>query len=76
MMTGLDARLLQNALARTWVEDPESVYFGKRMKNGWKDSGLPWASSFDPEKILIGEGESKNTAPERRSEEGTKGHES
>jgi rhodanese-related sulfurtransferase len=56
------------------VKDPESVNFGKRMKNGWKNSGLPWAYSFDPEKILIGEGGSKNTAPERRSEEGTKGH--
>ena len=24
------------------VDDPESTYFGKRMKNGWKNSGLPW----------------------------------
>jgi rhodanese-related sulfurtransferase len=24
------------------VNDPESVYHGKRMKNGWKNSGLPW----------------------------------
>jgi rhodanese-related sulfurtransferase len=24
------------------VNDPESAYHGKRMKNGWKNSGLPW----------------------------------
>ena len=45
------------------VKDPESVFFGKRMKNGWKNWGLPWAYSIDPEKILIEEGTSKQTAP-------------
>lgn len=24
------------------VSDPDSVYKGKRMKNGWKNSGAPW----------------------------------
>jgi rhodanese-related sulfurtransferase len=24
------------------VDDPESVFHGKRMKNGWKNAGLPW----------------------------------
>jgi len=24
------------------VEDPDSVYLGQRLKNGWKNSGLPW----------------------------------
>jgi hypothetical protein len=36
------------------VTDPESVFFGKRMKNGWKNSA-PWVYDFDPEKIIIEE---------------------
>lgn len=31
------------------VNDLESVYHGKRMKNGWKNSGLPWTYDLDPE---------------------------
>lgn len=30
------------------VKDPESVFHGQRMKNGWKNSGLPWTYSLDP----------------------------
>jgi len=36
------------------VKDPESVFNGKRMKNGWKNSA-PWVYDFDPEKIIIEE---------------------
>lgn len=36
------------------VTDPESVFCGKRMKNGWKNSA-PWVYDFDPEKIIIKE---------------------
>jgi len=36
------------------VTDPESVFFGKRMKNGWKNSA-PWVYDFDPERIIIEE---------------------
>jgi len=43
------------------VEDPGSVFHGKRMKNGWKNSGLPWIYSIDPEKIILSEGASKQT---------------
>ena len=43
------------------VDDPESLYDGKRMKNGWKNSGLPWIYSIDPEKILIPEVSEKET---------------
>ena len=35
------------------VRDPESLYVGKRMKNGWKNSGLPWTYDFDPEQIRV-----------------------
>ena len=36
------------------VEDPKSVFHGKRMKNGWKNSA-PWVYSIDPEKIILEE---------------------
>jgi rhodanese-related sulfurtransferase len=42
------------------VEDPGSVFVGKRMRNGWKNSA-PWVYSIDPEKILLEEGTSKQT---------------
>jgi rhodanese-related sulfurtransferase len=35
------------------VDDPESVYHGKRMQNGWKNSGLPWTYDIDPDLIGI-----------------------
>ncbi len=37
------------------VDDPESVFHGKRMKNGWKNSA-PWVYDIDPEKIILEEG--------------------
>ena len=40
------------------VTDPGSVFLGKRMKNGWKNSA-PWTYSIDPEKIILEEGASK-----------------
>jgi rhodanese-related sulfurtransferase len=30
------------------VSDPASYYDGKRMKNGWKNSGAPWGYKNDP----------------------------
>jgi len=35
------------------VDDPESVFHGKRMKNGWKNSGLPWTWDLYPEKMCL-----------------------
>ena len=35
------------------VEDPESVYDGMRMKNGWRNSGLPWTYHIDPARMLL-----------------------
>jgi len=31
------------------VTDAESVFNGKRMKNGWKNYGLPWTYTLSPE---------------------------
>jgi hypothetical protein len=46
---------IQNKTARR-PNDPESVYHGKRMKNGWKNSA-PWNYDLDPAKVWIPTGE-------------------
>lgn len=35
------------------VNDPANVFAGKRMKNGWKNSGCPWTYKLTPEKMLL-----------------------
>lgn len=35
------------------VEDRESYFFGKRMLNGWKNSGAPWTYQLDPELVYV-----------------------
>ena len=42
------------------VIDPESVYHGKRMKNGWKNSA-PWTYDLDPAQVWIPTGEELET---------------
>jgi rhodanese-related sulfurtransferase len=43
------------------VDDPESVFHGKRMKNGWKNSA-PWVYDLDPEQFILEEGAAKQKA--------------
>ena len=35
------------------VDDPESLYYGKRLKNGWKNAGVPWTYKLDLALIRI-----------------------
>jgi len=35
------------------VSDPESLTYGKRVKNGWKNAGLPWTYDVDPAKMRL-----------------------
>ena len=42
------------------VDDPGSVFHGKRMRNGWKNSA-PWIYTIDPERIILEEGASIKT---------------
>jgi len=35
------------------VKDPDSAYDGKRMINGWKNSGCPWTYDVNPELLWI-----------------------
>ncbi len=35
------------------VDDPESVYHGKRMRNGWKNCGAPWTYDVNPDQTCL-----------------------
>ena len=35
------------------VEDPNSVYVGQRLKNGWKNLGCPWTYKLTPDRMLL-----------------------
>jgi rhodanese-related sulfurtransferase len=57
---GRSAMAVNDGVEGDLVHDPDSVFDGKRMKNGWKNSA-PWVYSIDPERIIIEEGTSKRT---------------
>ena len=42
-----------NGLEGDRVDDPGSVYHGKHMRNGWKNSGLPWGYGFHPDLMWV-----------------------
>ena len=35
------------------VKDPNSSFYGKRLKNGWKNEGLPWTDQLNPQLMWI-----------------------
>jgi rhodanese-related sulfurtransferase len=35
------------------VKDPDSVFVGQRLKNGWKNSGCPWTYQLTPDRMLL-----------------------
>ena len=35
------------------VKDPNSVYKGQRLVNGWKNSGVPWTYHIDPKRMVL-----------------------
>jgi rhodanese-related sulfurtransferase len=35
------------------VKDPDSVFRGQRLVNGWKNSGLPWTYHVDPIRMVL-----------------------
>jgi rhodanese-related sulfurtransferase len=37
------------------VKDPNSVFNGQRLVNGWKNSGLPWTYEINPERMVMPE---------------------
>lgn len=40
------------------VKDPNSVYQGQRLVNGWKNSGVPWTYKVKPDQVLLPASES------------------
>jgi rhodanese-related sulfurtransferase len=37
------------------VKNPDSVFDGQRLVNGWKNSGLPWTYEVDPARMVLPE---------------------
>jgi rhodanese-related sulfurtransferase len=35
------------------VVDPDSVFVGQRLKNGWKNSGCPWTYKLTPDRMVL-----------------------
>ena len=52
-----DAYNIVDGMEGDLVNDPESAYHGKRMKNGWKNSGAPWTYEVNTELLWITEGQ-------------------
>ena len=48
-----NAYTITDGMEGDMVNDPESLYKGKRMKNGWKNSGVPWTYTIDPNKMKL-----------------------
>ena len=38
------------------VDDPESVFHGMPMRNGWKNAGCPWTYKPTPERMVLPKG--------------------
>jgi rhodanese-related sulfurtransferase len=45
------------------VDDPDSVFHGMRLKNGWKASGLPWTYDLDPTRMALPDRETGTIHP-------------
>jgi rhodanese-related sulfurtransferase len=35
------------------VKDPDSVFLGQHLVNGWKNSGCPWSYQLTPDRMLL-----------------------
>jgi len=35
------------------VADPDSVFLGQRLRNGWKNSGCPWTYKLTPDRMVL-----------------------
>ena len=35
------------------VKEPDSVFLGQRLKNGWKNSGCPWTYKLTLDRLLL-----------------------
>ena len=44
---------ITNGMEGDPVSDPQSVFLGQRLKNGWKNSGVPWTYDIVPDRVLL-----------------------
>ena len=51
--SGGRAAIAINQLAAAGFTNAYNILDGMRMKNGWKNSGLPWTYDLDPERMLL-----------------------
>ena len=35
------------------VADPDSVFQGQRLVNGWKNAGCPWTYNLTPDRMIL-----------------------
>lgn len=52
---------IEHGMEGDTISDPQSAYQGQRLRNGWKNSGLPWTYKVDPERMPVTA--SENTDP-------------
>jgi rhodanese-related sulfurtransferase len=45
------------------IDDPESVFHGMPMKNGWRNAALPWTYDLEPERMQLPEREEGSLQP-------------
>jgi hypothetical protein len=45
------------------VKDADRVFDGMRMRNGWRNSGLPWTYEIDRDRMVLPERESTDLQP-------------
>ena len=50
-----NAYTITDGMEGDMVSNPDNLFNGKRMKNGWKNSGLPWTYAIDPNKMKLPE---------------------
>ncbi len=50
-----DVRNIIDGMEGDTVNDPDSVFVGQRLKNGWKNSGCPWTYELTPDRMLLPE---------------------
>jgi len=44
---------ITDAMEGDEIHDPDSVFQGQRVKNGWKNSGLPWTYEIEPDRVSL-----------------------
>ncbi len=44
---------ITNGMEGDKVTDPGSVFKGQPLVNGWKNSGVPWTYSIDPDRMVL-----------------------